>query len=203
MKWFLAYGRDFPWRSAKNPYHLIVAEVLLRQTQANRVVQPYLDLLSMYPNVHALANASVDELRQWFQPLGLFARADRLIKTAKIVISKYNGLVPNESKSLLSLPGLGLYSASAVLCLGFGFSFPMIDEGSGRLLRRIFGLSSTRPAHSDHQVLEIATKLLPIDESRPFNLGLLDIASIHCHVRNPNCSECPLNNLCMSRKEFD
>jgi A/G-specific adenine glycosylase len=196
LNWFSAYGRDFPWRHTNNPYHLIIAEVFLRQTQAERVVQPYLDLIGMYPDLQTLANASVDELRLWFQPLGLFTRADHLIETAKIIISKHKGTVPNDLNDLQALPGLGIYSARAVLCLGFGIPFPMVDEGSGRVLRRILGLTSNRPAYSDHRLLQIASEILPIDSSIQFNLGLLDIAAICCHIRNPDCSECPLEKFC-------
>jgi A/G-specific adenine glycosylase len=196
LNWFSAYGRDFPWRNTNNPYHLIIAEVLLRQTQADRVVQPYLDLIGMYPDLQTLANASVAELRFWFQPLGLFTRADNLIETARIIISKYKGTIPNDLNNLQALPGLGIYSARAVLCLGFGIPFPMVDEGSGRALRRILGLKSNRPAYSDQRLLQIASAILPTESSRPFNLGFLDISAVYCHIRNPNCSECPLERIC-------
>jgi A/G-specific adenine glycosylase len=194
--WFTDNGRDFPWRRTTNPYHLIVAEVLLRQTQAERVIQPYLELIGMYPDLQTLAKASVAVLRLLFQPLGLFARADRLVETAKTIIAKHDGIVPNDLTDLLALPGLGTYSARAVLCLGFGVPEPMVDEGSGRVLRRVFELVSKRPAYSDPRLLQVAAKLLPPKSSREFNLGLLDIAAEYCHVQNPNCLGCPVRRIC-------
>jgi A/G-specific adenine glycosylase len=203
LNWFSANGRDLPWRQTNNLYYLIIAEVLLRQTQAERVVQPYFDLIGMYPNLQTLAEASVSDLRLWFQPLGLFSRADRLIETANKIIKQYGGTIPNDLINLQALPGLGIYSARAVLCLGLGKPLPMVDEGSGRLLRRVFGLASNRPAYSDHRLLQIASELLPTESSRPFNLGLLDISAAYCHVRNSNCSECPLERYCSIVKNLN
>jgi len=173
-----------------------VAEVLLRQTQADRVVVPYLDLVAAYPNVEAMASANVDELRQWFKPLGLVTRADNLVRAATLILRDYNGVVPNDLDALLALPGVGAYSARAILCLSFDQRVPMIDESSGRLLRRIFGLLSRRPAYSDKELLKIASNLLPEKSHREFNLGLLDLAAQFCHAREPNCGPCPLFQLC-------
>ena len=197
IKWFRANGRNFPWRHKSNPYHLILAESLLRQTQANRVVEPYLKLVKMYPDIKSLANASLKDLRILFQPLGLFSRADRLIDTAKTIGINHAGKVPDNLHDLLNLPGLGIYSARAVLCLGFGRPEPLIDEGSGRVLRRVFGYISTSPAYSDRQLLQKAKEILPPRTSREFNLGLLDIAAAYCHVQNPVCIKCPLQNICL------
>lgn len=202
LTWYTVNGRDFPWRRTTNPFHLIIAESLLRQTQAERVVQPYLELIDMYPDPESLASAQVEELRLWFKPLGLFTRADRLVETSKIILAKHRGKVPNDLRELQALPGLGIYSSRAVLCLGFEVSVPMIDEGSGRLLRRVFGLISNKPAYSDRSLLQIANKILPSESAKEFNLGLLDIASKYCHVHNPQCSECPLHEICNYHKIF-
>jgi A/G-specific adenine glycosylase len=203
LSWFAVKGRDFPWRRTTNPFHLIVAESLLRQTQAERVVEPFLEFTRMFPDPQSLAKASVDELRLWFQPLGLFTRADHLIETAKLILTKHAGKVPKDLRDLQALPGLGTYSARAVLCLGFGEPVPMIDEGSGRLLRRVLGLIQRGTAYSDRHLLQIASEILPSEVSREFNLGLLDIASMHCHVRNPQCYDCPLRGICKHNNTQD
>jgi A/G-specific adenine glycosylase len=197
LGWFAVNGRDLPWRRTANPFHLIVAESLLRQTQAERVVKPYLELISTFPDIQSLANASVNNLRLWFKPLGLFTRADRLIETAKLILTKHSGRVPDDLRDLQALPGLGIYSARAVLCLGFGVPVPMIDEGSGRVFRRVLGLISHGPAYSDRSLLGIAAEMLPSESSREFNLGTLDIASAYCHVQSPKCPECPLLEICL------
>lgn len=172
----------------------------MRQTQAERVVEPYLELIRKYPDIQSMAEADVDELRSWFQPLGLFRRADRLIEASKTVISQYGGKVPNDLKDLLALQGLGDYSARAVLSLAYETPVPMIDEGVGRVFRRVFGLEPHGPAYSDRGVRKIAEEILPPESSREFNLGMLDIAAACCHVRNPECPKCPLMEICLFRR---
>ena len=194
--WFRANGRAFPWRDTKNPFHILLAEVLLRQTQAPRVVAPYLHLTALYPDPGSLAHADVESLRQWFKPLGLVRRADRLVECAGILMREYHGQVPQGLQELQALPGLGRYSARAILCIAFDHTVPMIDEGCGRVLRRVLGFQSRGPAYLDSTLLAAAERLLPTTEVREFNLGLIDIAAIHCHPRTPECRSCPLLSMC-------
>ena len=196
LKWFRANGRCFPWRQTSDPFHILLAESLLRQTQATRLAEPYLELTSKYPDAHALANANVDELRSWFKPFGLVKRADRLVKAAHMLVESYGGRVPKDPKALAALPGMGIYSTRAVLCLGFGEPYPMVDEGSGRVLRRTLDLAPKGPAYSDSRLLQIAEVILPKASCREFNLGLIDIAAIYCHVKTPECVPCPLLDVC-------
>ena len=196
VEWTTKNGRDFPWRQSSNAFHILVAEVLLRRTQAPRAVGPYLELIERYPDIHAMAEADVTWLHELFKPLGLVKRAHRLIEAAKAIQERHDGEVPKDLSAIERLPGLGRYSACAVLCLAYAGSAPMIDESSGRLLRRLLGLSSTRPAYSDKGLFEHAQRLLPCDASREFNLGLLDIAAAYCHVASPECIRCPLRSLC-------
>ncbi len=195
-EWFSKSGRDFPWRHSSNPFHVLVAEVLLRRTQAERVAGPYVDLIERYPDTRDMAVANVAWLREWFRPLGLVSRANLLIDAAKAFVERHEGEVPSDLSEIESLPGLGRYSARAILCMALGGAVPMIDESSGRLLRRLLGLSSIGPAYSDRRLLELTQALVPHETSRAFNLGLLDIAAAYCHVGSPDCVQCPLRNLC-------
>lgn len=196
VKWFRSHGRTFPWRNTSNSFHILIAEVLLRQTQADRVVEPYLELVERYPNAQALAQADTIKLRKWFRPIGLVKRADRLVQCAQILIKDYEGQVPGDLKALESLPGLGRYSARAILCLGFSQPVPMIDEGSGRVLRRMFGHELRGPAFSDPVLMDAVMRVLPNESPRDFNLGLIDIAAAHCHPTKPDCLSCPLTKNC-------
>jgi A/G-specific adenine glycosylase len=196
LQWFVHNGRDFPWRKTSNPYHVFLAEILLRQTQANRVVKTYLVLLEKYPSADALSHANVAELRILFQPLGLIKRADLLVRAAKYIMEKYCGLIPNNVDELSTIPGMGIYSSRAVVCLAFGKAEPMVDESTGRLLRRVFNLTPKGPAYSDWGLLETAKTIVPSGQARSFNLGLLDIASAYCHYTVPDCKLCPLSSLC-------
>lgn len=196
LSWFASHGRDFPWRNTNNAFFILIAEALLRQTQAERVAEPYLELISKFPDPHSMSQADIAQLREWFQPLGLVKRADRLVETAKILVRDFGGKVPDRLEQIKDLPGLGEYSARAVLCLAYDIRVPMIDEGTGRVLRRVLNLHSKRPAYSDRNLIAIAEKLLPNEYARNFNLGLIDVAAFYCHSKNPGCLPCPLLNIC-------
>ena len=196
QNWYSESGRDFPWRQTSRPFHVLVAEVLLRRTQAERVVGPYLDLTERYPDTQDMASADVAWLREWFRPLGLVSRADLLVNAAKTIVQEHGGEVPRGLTEVESLPGMGRYSARAVLCIAYGRAVPMVDESSGRLLRRLLGLHGAGPAYSDRKLRERIEVLVPPRTSKAFNLGLLDIAAAYCHVRAPSCVKCPLRSLC-------
>ena len=196
VEWFDEHGRNFPWRRTRDPYHILVAEVLLRRTQAARVVSPYLELVRLYPTAQKMSEAETSWVREWFKPLGLVSRADQLVRAAKLTLERHGGKVPWALEQLLGLPGIGIYSARAIQCLAYGAPVPMIDESSGRLLRRMLGLARAGPAYSDRSLLSLAERLVPEDAGRAFNLGLLDIAAYYCHSTSPACLECPLQTLC-------
>lgn len=197
LKWYQANGRHFPWRQTSDPLHILLAECLLRQTQATRLRKPYLELTSRYSSADILAKANVDELRDWFRPLGLVKRADHLVQAARILVESFAGQVPRNLEALASLPGVGIYSARAILCLGFGEPYPMVDEGSGRVLRRVLGMAPLGPAYCDSRLLQVAAVMLPEASPKEFNLGLIDIASAYCHATAPACSHCPLTGICL------
>ena len=199
VDWFRTNGRDFPWRQTKDPFHILIAEVLLRQTQAPRVVGPYVDLINTYPDPESFATADVNSLRKWFRPLGLIRRADHLIECARSLMREYDGQVPRDLKQLESLPGIGRYSARAILCMAFQRPEPMVDEGSGRVLRRVLGFEATGPAYLDETLLSAVEEVVPLNSGSQFNLGLIDIAAAYCHSRTPHCRECPLLGHCSFR----
>lgn len=196
VNWFRSNGREFPWRETVNPFHVLIAEVLLRQTQSARVVDTYTHLVAAYPSPASLAEASVDGLRKWFKPLGLVQRADRLIKCAHRLVEDYEGQVPRILADLQSLPGIGRYSARAILCMAFNHPLPMIDEGSGRVLRRVLGHSHTGAAYSDVRLAAHWERFRPGNHAREFNLGLIDIGAAHCHSQKPACRSCPILAFC-------
>ncbi len=202
VTWFRSNGRDFPWRDTRNPFHILMAEVLLRQTQAARVVGPYTHLVTTFPDPASLAEADVDALREWFRPLGLVRRADRLVECAHRLLRDYGGQVPRDLKQLESLPGIGRYSARAILCMAFQRPEPMVDEGSGRVLRRFFGYEQTGPAYLDEGLLRTVEEVIPENSGNEFNLGLIDIAAAYCHTRTPNCRKCPLLEHCSLGSDY-
>ena len=197
VPWFRENGRAFPWRETTNAFHVLIAEVLLRQTQASRVTDPYVELVTRYPDPESLRLADLASLRDWFGPLGLVSRADQLIEAARIVVEEHAGQVPQDLVALQALPGIGRYSARAILCVAFGQPFPMIDEGSGRVLQRVLGRKIDGPAYSSRSLMTDAEVLLPVGSAREFNLGLIDVAARFCRPHKTFCSECPLTRGCV------
>lgn len=196
LNWFAEHGRDFPWRKTSDPYCILVAEILLRRTQAERIVETYQELIRKYPTPRDLSRADIQELRNIFRPLGLIRRADLLIEAAKRIVNEYGGQIPNNINEVSMLPGMGIYTSRAVVCLAFGEPAPMIDESSGRLLNRVLNLEGKLPAYSNKQLLQTATSIIPEGRAREFNLGLLDIASAFCRHGDPKCLNCPLKKVC-------
>jgi A/G-specific adenine glycosylase len=159
------------------------------------VVPVYVRLIDSYPNVIALSRADESDLRAVINPLGLAKRAEYLIKLANRLVSEFDGIVPGDRNALLNLPGIGAYTANAVLSFAFNMPYPVIDSNVIRVFRRFFNLdySGHKPNRS---ISELARSLLNDSDSRSYNYGLLDFASEVCRTRDPLCPLCILRNHC-------
>jgi len=196
LKWHQRHRRIFPWREEKerDPYKSLVAEFFLQRTPANRVAAFLPIFLQEFPSPLKLAKANVAYLENVSHGLGLKKRILWLVESMKIICQKYEGEVPNKLEDLISLPGVGNYTAAAVLCFGFGRGVPIVDANVVRVLTRIFGLQETQRTGSN-TLKEIARRLLPKGQAVAYNEALLDFAAVVCKKR-PLCGACPLTNLC-------
>ncbi|MBE9917871.1 A/G-specific adenine glycosylase [Paenibacillus donghaensis] len=200
LEWYNVNGRHhLPWRNTKDPYHILLAEFLLQQTHVRKVEKVYEQLLQKYYDVGELANAMVDDLVTIIAPIGLKYRAERLIKSAKIICSQYNGKVPNDYNELRKLPGIGDYIANAVLCYAFDQPVVPIDTNVIRLFTRYFGYTSNRPRPRMDK--ELASKIRAhfegMDSTRVANLAVLDLAGLICTANKPQSKQCPLLAHCL------
>jgi len=202
INWAKGNLRDFPWRGTTDPYRVCVAEVMLHQTFARKVVPVYRAFIKRYPDVFALSRAQLPALTKMLYPLGLNYRARVLREMAKAVVEKHGGVFPLDKKALLSLPGVGEYTASAILCFAYGEQVPIIDANVVRVYARYFGLGLKLPSSSPSKdVLEIAAKALPEGRAREFNYALLDFASAVCSHYRPKHGECPVKENCTYLKQ--
>jgi len=199
LGWYAANRRDFPWRNTNNPFEVLLAEKLLQQTKARDiVVSIYTDLLAKYPTPQALMNASVEEIREIIQPLGLAYRASEIKQMAAEIVEVHGGEVPCNLDELLNLTGVGDYCARAVLSFAYNQNVPIVDTNVARLLHRLCGIEEPLPANPARKkyLRSLATQLLPEDTARDFNLAVLDLCASVCTSQSPKCSTCPLQKFC-------
>jgi len=199
LGWFKENHRSFPWRKTKDPYKILIAEKLLQQTGVTeQLVSAYHKIIRLYPTVESLSNAHSKALRQIIAPLGFSYRADELPRLAKTIVRIQQGRVPRSLDDLLDLPGVGDYTARAILSFAYDEDVPVVDTNIARLLHRVFGIAGPMPSNParKRQLIDMATALVPKGKSRDFNLAALDLCASICTARQPNCAECPIREEC-------
>ena len=197
--WFQHEGRSFPWRETTDPFAILIAEKLLQQTQArDSVVAAFQTLLGAYPSAEALAAANLTDLRDIIQPLGLGYRAIELKAMAGEIAGRYAGVVPDDLRRLMALPGVGAYGARAVLSFSFGHDIAVVDTNVARIYFRVFDIPGRMPANPARKrsLINLSTALLPTGQSRPFNFALVDLGALICTPRTPDCPHCPVLSYC-------
>jgi A/G-specific adenine glycosylase len=196
LAWYRRNGRDLPWRRTRDPYRVLVSEVMLQQTQVSRVVPKYREWLRRYPSLDALAAASTGEVREAWYPLGYNIRPLRLRSIARTVVRRYGGRLPRSRDGLLALKGIGAYTAGAVLSFAFGQDAAILDTNVRRVLRRVWAGEDT-PVR-DRALWDLAERLLPRGRTYDFNQALMDLGATVCTARRPRCDACPLARMCAS-----
>lgn len=196
LEWSSENFSDFPWRRHRSPYEILIAELLLKRTTATAAARAYEDFLDQFPSIQALASAEEQELVQALSGLGLQRqRAHSIKRLADWVLTSEAGSIPDDLERLSQVPGLGNYSASAILSFGFDIPAAILDANVERILSRVF--SNTLPPRPSWSLLNgIAQQLLPKDRHKEYNFGLLDLGRLVCRYVDPKCKECPLNSTC-------
>ncbi len=199
LAWYARSARDLPWRRTRDAYRILVSEVMLQQTQVDRVLPFYQRFLGAFPDEHALASAASDTLHRAWKGLGYPSRADRLQAACRAVIAGGTGW-PSTVEGLLELPGIGPYTAGAVACFAFGRAVPVVDTNVARVYARRDGLALplAREAIWNH-VAEQLERQQPV----PYNNALMDLGATVCTARNPRCGVCPWQSLCVSRGQSE
>jgi A/G-specific adenine glycosylase len=199
LAWYAANGRDLPWRKTRNPYAILVCEVLSHQTQVARVLPVYERLLRRYPTVTALARAPLADVKAITDPLGYKIRARWLHSAALQVTNRGRGIFPSTLDELQQLPGVGRYTAGAVMNFAYGRDAPVLDTNVARVLRRHFGLAAGPGAHT-RELWSLATAVIPKGQGYLINQAFMDLGAIVCRSRAPRCDECPIRRTCSWRR---
>lgn len=198
LKWYAQNKRNMPWRNTKDPYKIWISEIMLQQTQVNTVIPYYNRFISHYPTVYSLANANVDELFKLWEGLGYYSRARRLIPCARLIVDKYAGKFPKDYQQALALPGIGSYTAGAILSIAYGVKRPAVDGNVLRLVSRLYGDDGDIAKAATKKRFEAILKPLIPMRAGDFNQALIELGSMVCKPQRPNCLSCPLKTECVA-----
>ncbi len=199
LAWYQRYQRPLPWRTTQDPYAILVSEVMLQQTQVDRVAPKYLEFLARFPTLEALARASPAEVIRAWRPLGYNLRAVRLHQVAVEVVQHHQGVLPRDPKALRLLKGIGPYTAAAVACFAFGQDLPVMDTNVRRVLGRL--VHGVAPV-TERDLQATAREVLPTGQSAAWNQALMDLGATLCISQRPRCPLCPVNGDCKAAPLF-
>jgi A/G-specific adenine glycosylase len=201
-RWFRANGRDLPWRSTRDPYRILVSELMLQQTQVSRVVPKYAEFLATFPTLHDVARARPKRVTEAWSGLGYYARARNLHALAKAITDRGRdaaGVLPPDPAALRALPGVGAYTAGAVSSFAYERRAELVDTNVARVLKRVFAPEvDVKSGRGQKRLWSIARALLPRTGKATWthNQALMELGALVCTARIAHCARCPVRSLC-------
>ena len=197
LQWFEAKQRKLPWREHYRPYEIWISEIMLQQTQVKTMLPYYARWLERFPRVPAIARAREEELLKYWEGLGYYTRVRNIYRVAHLLVEKFDAEFPKDHALLLKLPGIGRYTAGAIMSIAFNADYPVVDGNVARILARLLDLKAPVGDREIQKLLwQTAAGLLPRGEARNFNQALMDLGALVCTPRHPSCCECPIQSVC-------
>lgn len=198
LEWYYVNQRSLPWRETTDPYAIWLSEVMLQQTQVDTVIDYYKRFLNSLPTVKDLANAPEDQVYKLWEGLGYYSRAKNLMSCAKEISEQHNGQFPNTYEEIISLPGIGPYTAGAVLSIAFNLPYPAVDGNVMRVISRIFRITEDISLPKTRHLFEEKVMDILPEDRRHFNQALMELGATVCTPKNPKCDICPVKKLCQA-----
>ncbi len=199
--WYKNNARDLPWRRTSDPYAIWVSEIMLQQTRVETVIPYYKRWMSDLPTLQALVLAGQDQVLKLWEGLGYYSRVLNLHKAANLIVEGFDGKLPEDIKSLESLPGIGRYTAGAISSIAFNHRSPILDGNIKRVFSRLFDISTPiKTSETEKELWRIAEDLLPADDPGEFNQALMELGALVCLPKIPDCDRCPLQADCLAFK---
>ncbi|MFN7916084.1 MAG: hypothetical protein U0Q55_12165 [Vicinamibacterales bacterium] len=199
LTWYGRHGRDLPWRTTDDPYHILVSEIMLQQTQVDRVLPKYHEWLGKFPSLAALAVADEALVTETWRPLGYNIRPKRLQAIAREAVTRFDGRLPDDEETLLSFKGIGQYTAGAIRSFAFRQRAAILDTNVARVLFRVFVGAGDPKSHAMKKHLwAVSAAMVPQKQVFDFNQALMDFGAMVCVARNPKCLVCPMSKDCAS-----
>jgi A/G-specific adenine glycosylase len=200
--WYARHARDLPWRRHGDPYPVWVSEIMLQQTQVETVRPYFARFLAAFPSIAALAAADTQRVLRLWEGLGYYRRARQLHEAARLIVKQHGGVFPRDPRLVRSLPGIGRYTAGAILSIAFDAREPILEANTVRLHARLLAYPHDPLAKAGQDILwRMAEAVLPRRDPGRFNQALMEIGSLVCLPRNPLCETCPVAPLCATRRE--
>ncbi len=197
--WYDRAARDLPWRRTNNAYHIWVSEIMLQQTQVATVIPYFERFLKAFPSVAQLANADEQTVLRYWEGLGYYRRARQMHAAAKRIVAEHRGKIPREVDLLRDLPGIGPYTAGAILSIAFGAREPILEANTIRLVARLLAITEDVGSTKIQNLMwSFSDQLLPRKEVGLFNQALMELGSLICTPKFPSCDACPVADLCMA-----
>jgi A/G-specific adenine glycosylase len=196
LRWFRRHGRDLPWRRTRDPYHILVSEIMLQQTQVDRVLPKYEEWLVKYPTMERLAQSPLAEVKKTWYPLGYNIRPMRLHSIACESVARYGGSLPRDQEELMAFKGIGRYTAGAIRSFAFEEDAPILDTNVRRVLHRIFVGGESTPKTQTTALWDLSQAMIPKGRCYDFNQALMDFGATVCGARDPYCLLCPMKDFC-------
>lgn len=201
VPWYRRHRRDLPWRRTRDPYAVLVSEIMLQQTRVTTVVPYYERWMKAFPDVRALARARLDRVLRHWAGLGYYSRARNLHKAAQVIVTEHGTTVPSDLHSLRKLPGVGRYTAGAVASIAFNQPAPIVDGNVIRVLSRLFCLTAdTTKSEVRERLWALAARIIPGAEAGDFNQAVMELGALVCVPGEPKCELCPLAKACEGRR---
>lgn len=200
LDWFARNRRPLPWRRSYEPYEVWLSEIMLQQTQMERGRQYFERWVQRFPNIQSIADAPLDDLLKCWEGLGYYSRVRNLQKAAQLIMERHEGRIPSDHSSLFALPGIGEYTAGAILSIAFNRPVPAVDTNVERVFARLFDIDApVKSAIAYDYIRQMAAALIPEGRARDFNQALMELGALVCS-RKPACGVCPLAGFCQSRQ---
>jgi A/G-specific adenine glycosylase len=200
LAWYRRNQRCLPWRKTNDPYRIWISEIMLQQTQVDTVIPYYHRFLKAFPTVSSLARAPLQKVLKIWENLGYYSRARNMHAAARMIVEKFDGRIPDNLKVIQTLPGVGQYTAGAILSIAYGQAIPAVDGNVRRILCRLFAIRKpVDDTREQKQLQKLATSLIPVKHPGDFNQALMDLGATICKAKNPDCARCPIARHCQAR----
>ena len=196
--WYNENKRGLPWRDTKNPYYIWISEIILQQTRVAQGYDFYLRFIERFPDIKSLAEAEQTDVLKYWQGLGYYSRARNLHEAAKDIMSRFRGVFPSDYDDIISLKGIGEYTAAAIISIVWDQPYPVLDGNVFRVLSRLFAIDiPIDTGKGKKEIMSLANSLIDPKHAALYNQAIMEFGALQCTPRNPACNKCPLVNSCL------